>query len=275
MSAFEFQRHLPFKEFEPNGSFIQRLNPITILVITLAGITGGLAIGGLLQMGILLAICLLLLGLGRISIPALVRSILPALPFLLIIAVMNVIWNPNPEEGILLQTRLLTLSRSDIAGGCLLLVRFLVIILVINLASGSLSISGFLHGLEVLFTPLRWIGLPVIDFIMVVQITIRFIPILTRMAERIAKAQASRGAAWGTREGGLAGRVRQVVPVLVPLFISSIQRADTLALAMEARGYALSARRTSVYNMKMRAVDIVVIVASLGLVTVLILWAVT
>jgi energy-coupling factor transport system permease protein len=84
---------------------------------------------------------------------------------------------------------------------------------------------------------------------MVMQVTIRFIPFLAQSAERIAKAQASRGAEWGTGKGGLLARTRQLIPLVLPLFLTSLRRAETMALAMDARGYDTVSRRTSMIVM--------------------------
>ena len=92
-------------------------------------------------------------------------------------------------------------------------------------------------GLDRLLRPLAALGLPTQDFVLMVQVSLRFLPLLAREAERIAKAQASRGAEWGTGRGGLLRRARQALPILVPLFLTTLQRAETMAVAMEARGY--------------------------------------
>jgi energy-coupling factor transport system permease protein len=85
---------------------------------------------------------------------------------------------------------------------------------------------------------------------MSIQVMLRFIPFLAQAAERIAKAQASRGADWGTRQGGLLSRVRQAFPVIIPLFLTGLKKAENLALAMEARGYGSPGKRTSMVEMK-------------------------
>jgi energy-coupling factor transport system permease protein len=76
-------------------------------------------------------------------------------------------------------------------------------------------------------------------------VTLRFLPFLAQSAERIAKAQASRGADWGVKKKGLVNRIRQVVPMVLPLFITSLRRSENLALAMAARAYGVLATRTS------------------------------
>jgi energy-coupling factor transport system permease protein len=106
---------------------------------------------------------------------------------------------------------------------------------------------------------------------MMVQVMLRFIPFLAMGAERIAKAQASRGADWGTRKGSVLQRVRQAFPLLVPLFLTGLRRAEALALAMEARGYANRSRHTSMIELKFRLKDALAVLAA-GVLSAAIFW---
>jgi energy-coupling factor transport system permease protein len=117
-------------------------------------------------------------------------------------------------------------------------------LLAISLTTANFSISRFIHGLEDILLPLTWLKIPIQDFVVSVGIAIRYIPLLTLTAERIAKAQASRGATWGTSKGKIQDKVRQVLPLIVPLFLQSFQKADKIALAMDARGYGLIKKRS-------------------------------
>jgi len=83
---------------------------------------------------------------------------------------------------------------------------------------------------------------------MIIQVTLRFLPFLAQSAERIAKAQASRGAEWGIKSKGLSSRVKQIIPLIIPLFITSLKRSETMALAMDSRAYGYKNDRTSMYE---------------------------
>ena len=102
-------------------------------------------------------------------------------------------------------------------------------------------------GLEKLFSPLRYFSVPVAELALVISISLRFIPILVEEAENLRKAQLSRGADFG---GNPIQRARNLLPLLVPLFISAFSRADRLALAMESRGYEPGAPRTQFKPLK-------------------------
>lgn len=94
---------------------------------------------------------------------------------------------------------------------------------------------------------------------------LRYFPLLAQVAERIAKAQAARGADWRPAGGNFIQRARQMAPVIVPLFVSSLRRAENMALAMDARGYGCLPTRTSMVSLHFRAVDFLVLCAVLAL----------
>jgi energy-coupling factor transport system permease protein len=85
---------------------------------------------------------------------------------------------------------------------------------------------------------------------MIIQVTLRYFPLLAQTAERIAKAQAARGADWRPVGWNIFRRIRQIIPVLVPLFIASLRRAENMALAMDVRGYGSLPTRTSMVSLR-------------------------
>lgn len=97
---------------------------------------------------------------------------------------------------------------------------------------------------------------------MMAQITLRFIPFMALTAERIVKAQASRGVDWSSKGGNLLKRARRILPLLVPLFVSSLGKAERMALAMDARGYGANRRRTMMMSTRWAWTDTAVLAAS-------------
>jgi energy-coupling factor transport system permease protein len=148
------------------------------------------------------------------------------------------------------QWGIIHITEAGLWAALFLLVRFIALILALSLMSFCLSTSEAITGLSELLSPLDKIGVHTMDFVMIFQVAMRFLPLLAQSAERIAKAQASRGAEWGTGRGGLIAQVRSIVPLIVPLFLISLRRAETMALAMDARAYGLKNQRTSLYELK-------------------------
>jgi len=119
----------------------------------------------------------------------------------------------------------------------MLVTKFIVLILLINAIVMSLSTSQITTALFYLLKPFEKIGFPVNDLTMVVQVTLRFLPIIAQTAEKTAKAQASRGGDWEQKGFNPIRQAKRVVPLIVPLIVGSLKRAETMALAMESRGF--------------------------------------
>ncbi len=255
MSDFEFMRDLPLGQYLPGDLLVHRLDPRTriltatafMLALTFTPNTAGLVIGLVAALGAW--------ALAGLSPKPAWRGWRAALPFSLILAVLQVFFHVGPNEGAVLWVvgpKAITVM--DLLAGVNLILRFSAYIAALGLASSVLSSSEMTRGLEAILRPLRWVGLPVHDFVMVVQVTLRFFPLLAQTAERIAKAQASRGADWEAK-GNLLKRIRQIVPLLVPLFVTSLRRAENMALAMDARAYGSGPERSSMVILKMNTKD--------------------
>ena len=264
MSEFEFLRSMPFGPYLPVDSPLHRLDPRARILMTLA-LVGVLTVAPR-PLGLAFGLAVILIGyrLARAPIGPLLRGWWSALPFLLILAVLQVLLRGGPDENILFQWGWLRISSADLLVGLTLLLRFSALMAVLGLAAASLSESEVTHGLDSLLKPLANIGVPVQDFVMMVQVTMRFFPLLAQIAERIAKAQASRGADWTPAGWNPIRRARQVAPLIVPLFVTSLRRAENMALAMDARGYGSGPIRTSMIVLNFRWVDWLALVVTVG-----------
>jgi len=270
MSQFEFLRSIPIGQYLPIDSMVHRLDPrarllaavILLLVLTFCTTLSGLLIG--------LTFVILALVLARIPLRFALRGLLTPLPFLLIIALLQVFWNANPDQApFLLEWGFIRVTITDVMLGIKLLLRFCGLILGLGLVSYTTTTSQLTQGLNGLLKPLHWLRIPTDDFVMMVQVTLRFLPLLAQTTERIAMAQASRGADWEARTRNLVTRIRQIIPILLPLFITSLNRATNMAMAMDARGYGAQ-QRTSMMAFKMRAPDWLSLLAT-GLVSLIML----
>jgi energy-coupling factor transport system permease protein len=265
MSNFEFSRNLSIGQYLPLDSVIHRLDPR-------ARILGAVFILGTVTLeshlpGLLAGLVFVLLGLilARIPLAHALRGLIPPLPFLIILGILQLFFNPYRDTVPAWFTILGdTISSADLLASLTLILRFAVLILGLSLISYCLSTSELAHGLEALLKPLESIGLPTYDLVMVVQVALRFLPYLGQTAERIAKAQASRGGEWGSGKGGFIARAQQVIPLIVPMFLVSLRRADNLALAMDARGYGGKARRTSMVELHFRRKDFLAVVIAVA-----------
>jgi len=127
-------------------------------------------------------------------------------------------------------------------------IRLLLMIMVTTILTASTKPLDLTLAIEDLFSPLKRFGFPAHEIAMMISIALRFIPTLIDETNRIMKAQASRGV--DLKEGSFKEKIMAVLSLIVPLFVSSFQRAEELADAMEARGYIPSATRTRYKQLK-------------------------
>jgi energy-coupling factor transport system permease protein len=262
MSNFEYMGRITIGQYLPIDSFIHRLDARARIFIFLFPLI--LVTFEPKPVGVILVLGLVLTGLvlARIPLGFALRGLLPPLPFLLILAVLQIFLTRNQTPVILFKYGPLILTWGGILAGILLLLRFTGLILGISLATFCLSTSDLVHGLESLLRPFDRLGIPTRDLIMVIQVTVRFLPLLAQTAETIAKAQAARGADWGTGKGSLVQRARAVIPLLVPLFIISLHKAENMALAMDVRAYGIHTQATTMAELHFKAKDGLAIAAS-------------
>ena len=133
---------------------------------------------------------------------------------------------------------------------------FRVILLIIGtsvLLTYTTSPISLTDGIESLLSPLKKIGVPVHVFAMMMTIALRFIPTLIEETEKIMNAQKSRGADFSS--GSLIKRAKALIPLLIPLFVSSFKRADELAIAMECRCYRGDKNRTKLVKLSYKPKD--------------------
>jgi len=186
---------------------------------------------------------LCLIGISRSGVPArvVVRNVRPFLWLFVITFLLHALSTPGkilfafPSVGFIV-------TQEGLLGGAAYVLRLTFLIVLAALFTLTTTPMDLTQGLSRLFRPLRWLKLPVHQFALMMTLTLRFVPILLQEAQRIKNAQLSRGAAL---DGKLLDRVKNLVPMLLPLFVSAIRRAEDLATAMEARSYTQDGERTS------------------------------
>jgi ABC-type cobalt transport system, permease component CbiQ and related transporters len=140
--------------------------------------------------------------------------------------------------------------------------RLVLLVAFSSLLTFTTSPLSLTDGIEKILMPFRKIGVPAHELAMMMTIALRFIPTLLEEADRIMKAQMARGADFSS--GNIIRRARNMVPLLVPLFISAFRRADDLAVAMEARCYRGGDKRTRMKIMRFSGIDKIAFVALTG-----------
>ena len=146
-----------------------------------------------------------------------------------------------------------TLTKQGISQAVFMSIRLIFLVVGTSLLTLTTSPIQLTDGIERMFNPLKKVGMPVHELAMMMTIALRFIPTLLDETDKIMKAQMSRGADF--ESSNIINRAKNLVPLLVPLFVSAFRRADELAMAMEARCYRGGFNRTKMKEAKITKAD--------------------
>jgi energy-coupling factor transport system permease protein len=209
-------------------------------------------------------ITFLLIMTSKVPVRMVLRSLKPLWWIILFTFVLHLFSHPGREIYRIWQ---FVITQEGVEQGALISVRLMLLIVLSTLLTFTTSPLKLTDALESLLSPFKRLGLPAHELAMMMTIALRFIPTLISETDKIMKAQQSRGADFVT--GSIMSRLKNMVPILVPLFLSAFRRADDLALAMEARCYRGGEGRTRMKEMKLGRLDYVAIgvfaVLSVGL----------
>lgn len=238
-------------QFFPGDSIIHRLDPRFKIIITLVYIvmlfTGDsmacLAVGAVFTaMAIILS---------KIPFKMFLKSIKPIFPFLLLTAVLNILFVRTGD--VLFEWHFLKITTEGVNISVFMIIRITLLIMGSSLLTYTTSPITLTDAIERLLSPLKKIKVPVHELAMMMSIALRFIPTLIEETDKIMSAQKARGAEIDT--GSFMTRAKNMISILVPLFISAFRRADELATAMECRCYNGGEGRTRLRQLKSAARD--------------------
>ena len=200
------------------------------------------SIPGLLCATAFLSLIILLSG---IPVRLMIRGVKPLLFIILFSALFNLF---GTKGTVLFSVWRFSVTREGLWMAAFLVIRLIYLVMGTSIMTYTTTPNRLTDGLEKSLGFMNRIHIPVHEIAMIMSIALRFIPILTEELDKIMKAQMSRGASF--EEGNLLQKARQIIPVLVPLFVSSVRRASELAYAMEARGYHGGSGRTKLHPLR-------------------------
>lgn len=231
-------------QYYPVDSLIHRLDPRTKFLIVFVYILAIFFLSEPYQYILLFLGVMGVIQLSKVPLRYLLRGIRPILFILLFAFVMNLFLTPGER---LWGFWKLSITKEGLRLALLMMGRLFLLIMGSSLLTLTTSPIKLTYALESLFTPFKRFGFPVHEMSMMMGIALRFIPTLTAETDKIMKAQMARGADF--ESGNIFKRAKALVPILVPLFLSSIQRASELADAMEARCYHGGEGRTRFHEL--------------------------
>ncbi|GBG95680.1 energy-coupling factor transporter transmembrane protein [Ligilactobacillus salitolerans] len=200
---------------------------------------------------LMVAIVLLCVKLSEISLGFFIKGVRPLIWLILFTVLLQIFFSTGGDPY--WQWGPFTVTDAGIINGVFVFCRFVLIIFMSTLLTLTTTPLEISDGLESLLKPLLALKVPVYEIALMLSIALRFVPTLMDETTKIMNAQRARGVNFG--EGGLIKQIKAVIPLLIPLFVSSFNRAEDLATAMEARGYHGGAGRTKYRKQEWKTKD--------------------
>ncbi len=243
-------------QYFPGDSLVHKLDPrIKIIII-------GLFIASLFFIDSFFPYIFIVFFIGsvikiaKLPLKFIIKGIKPLVFIILITLAINVFMT---KGEFLFNIGPLTVTKEGLSIAVFMALRLIFLITGTSLLTLTTSPIALTDGIEKLLNPFRKLGLPAHELAMMMTIALRFIPTLLEETDKIMKAQMARGADF--ESGNILNRAKNLVPLLVPLFINAFRRADELATAMEARCYRGGENRTRLNELRLKKIDIVVMMS--------------
>ncbi|MCL2488868.1 MAG: energy-coupling factor transporter transmembrane protein EcfT [Oscillospiraceae bacterium] len=245
-------RDITIGQYFPGGSVIHRMDPRMKLVLTFAFIVTlflpktwlGLAAAAVFLMVIIL--------LTRLPFRLILRSVKPIIPIIIFTSVINIFYI-SEKVNWEWDWWIFHITDKGLSTAAFIVIRIVCLIIGSSLLTYTTSPTALTDGLERILRPLKVVRLNVHELAMMMTIALRFIPTLIEETDKIMMAQKARGA--DLDSGGLFKRIRAMIPILIPLFVSAFRRAYELAMAMECRCYKGGKGRTRMKILRLAGAD--------------------
>ncbi len=220
-------------QYFPGNSIIHKLDARVKLILTVEFIVMLFCAKNMWGIGVGALFCVLSFAFSKVPATLMVKSLKPIVPIVLITSVLNLFFVRTGDT--LWQWRFLTITTEGRDTALFMVARIVLLIIGTSLLTYTTSPIDLTDAIEHLLSPLKKIKAPVHELAMMMTIALRFIPTLIEETDKIMNAQKARGSELDT--GSFGDKVKGMVPIFIPLFVSSFRRAEELATAMECRCY--------------------------------------
>ena len=238
-------------QFFPGDTVVHKLDPRTKLILVIVFIVALFLAVDWISYAVMFVITGFCVWLSKVKLKSILRGLKPLIFIIVLTGILNLFY--TKEGKVLFDWWIFTVTTGGIKRAFLMVVRIMLLITGTLLLTYTTSPLALTDGLEMLLNPLKKIKVPVHEMSMMMSMALRFIPTLIEETDKIMSAQKARGADFST--GKLTERAKALLPLLVPLFVSSFRRADELAVAMESRCYHGGEGRTRMKQLHMHRRD--------------------
>lgn len=251
-----------FGQYYNANSFVHKTDPRIKILLLIAYIVAVFLAGNFLSLAAVLVFLIIAVMFSSVPIGSVLRSIKAIFFLILFTAILNVLFHVRSETD---TVYFWVITKEGLLSAAFLASRLILLVTGSSLLTLTTTPVSLTDGLESLLKPLALIKFPVHELALIMSIALRMIPTLANETDRIICAQKARGADF--ESGNIISRLKALVPVLIPLIISALRRADELGDAMDARCYWGSKDRTKYKKLKLSFRDPVAVIFVGGLIT--------
>ncbi len=249
-------------QYLPGNSFLHKLDPRTKIIAVIVYMIALFVVNNFIGLGAMLVLSLAVVMISKIPLRFFFRGIKAILFIVLLTVGLQMFMTPGET---LWQLGFLKITREGVHQALFMGTRLILLVSITSILTLTTTPISLTDGIETLLKPFQKVGVPAHELAMMMTIALRFIPTLIEETDKIMKAQSARGADF--ESGNLLERAKAMIPLLVPLFLNAIKRADELALAMEARCYHGGDGRTRMKALKYSSRDIIAAVCCICMMT--------
>lgn len=249
-------KNITIGQYIPGDTIIHKLDPRIKIVGSILFMVILFLVKELWVFGIIAACLGVIIAISRIKPRFIYRGLKPVFILLILTAVLNIFMTKGGD--LIFKWKFISIYSEGVKIAIFMGVRLVLLIMSTSILTLTTSPIQLTDGIETLLNPLKKIKFPAHELAMIITIALRFIPTLLDETDKIMKAQMSRGADFKT--GNLMKRAKNLLPILIPLFINSFKRADELSVAMESRCYRGGEGRTRMKVLKLEFRDYIAII---------------
>lgn len=260
-------RDITIGQYFPGNSLLHRLDPRVKLVMTLVYIVAVFIPQNWAGLALAIGFLALCVALSRLPLRLIGKSLKPILPIIVFTSLLNIFYVSGGVT--LVDWGIFHITTRGLTTAVFIALRIACLIAGSSLMTYTTTPTALTDALERLLRPLNALHVNVHELSMMMTIALRFIPTLIEETDKIMSAQKARGA--DMESGGLVRRAKALIPVLIPLFVSSFRRAYELATAMECRCYQGGQGRTRMKQLHLAARDVWTLLAGAALLALLII----
>ncbi len=237
-------------QYNYTDSFVHKLDPRVKILLVFFIVVSLFFVQTITGYLILFSFSIFLVLLSKNGFSSVMRSLRPILILLVFTALFQLFFTPG---NVIFRWHFLKITEEGLRLSVYISIRLILLSFFTFVLTSTTSGIELTDGFEAIISPLRVFRFPAEEVSLMISISLRFVPVLFEEADRIMKAQMSRGAEFN--RGSLIERARSFLPLLLPLLLNALARADRLAVAMESRGFVIGKKRTKYREMKLKKGD--------------------